>query len=402
MSQGYDGASVISGRCSGVQERIREVVPQARYIHCYAHDLNLALVDCVRNNRDANEFFALLQVLYVFVSTSKVHVIFMQKQKDLHPDKQPRQQKKLSDTRWACRYSAINAICYTFDALLVTLEDISSGSDRSKAVEARGLLHQVKNFKFLLSLIIFDRVLSCTNSLSEQLQDQKINLSKAADLVLATTETLQEFPEQKSWEHLYGYAKSVAELRGIDTTTHSNEQRSCQLPRRLEDVFVLESTGSRHIATSLEQYKVDLYYPVLDSFLAEINHRFTSQNVQLMKAIQACSPHSNNFLDPESLTTISEAYCLDGDSIRIEARRSLREKEMDDLSDVICELYPLKSAFPTIFKLLHIALTIVVSTAECERSFSALKRIHICAQRCQTRDCVTLLFCQLRRKFQGT
>jgi len=81
------------------------------------------------------------------------------------PDKQPRQLKKLSDTRWACRYSAINAICYTFDALLVTLEDISSGSDHSKAVEARGLLHKVKNFKFLLSLIIFDCVLSCTNSL---------------------------------------------------------------------------------------------------------------------------------------------------------------------------------------------------------------------------------------------
>ena len=50
VSQGYDGASVMSGRCSGVQERIREVVTQARYIHCYAHNLNLALVDCVRNN----------------------------------------------------------------------------------------------------------------------------------------------------------------------------------------------------------------------------------------------------------------------------------------------------------------------------------------------------------------
>ena len=140
--------------------------------------------------------------------------------------------------------------------------------------------------------------------------------------------------------------------------------------------------GSRHIATSLEQYKVDLYYPVLESFLAEMNRRFTSQNIQLMKAIQACLPHTNNFLDPESLTAISEAYSLDGDSIRMEAilaRRSLREKEMNDLSDVICKLYPLKSAFPTIFKLLHIALKIVVSIAECERSFLALKRIDIFA-----------------------
>ena len=286
--------------------------------------------------------------------------------------------QKLSETRWACRYSAINAICYTYDALLVTLEDIASGSDHSKAVEARGLLHQVKNFKFLLSLIVFDRVLSCTNSLSEQLQDRKVNLSKAADLVLATTETLQEFREEKSWENLYDYAKSVAELRGIDIATHSHVQRARRPPRRLEDMVVLESTGSRQVATSAENYKIDLYYPVLDSFLSEINRRFTTQNVELMKAIQACSPDSNHFLDPDSLTPMIEEYSLDRDSIRMEAvlaRRSLKGKEIDDLSDVIRELHPLQSAFPTLFKLVHIALTIVVSTAECERTFSALMRI---------------------------
>ena len=37
VSQGYDGASVMSGRCSGVQQRIMEVAPQAIYIHCFAH-----------------------------------------------------------------------------------------------------------------------------------------------------------------------------------------------------------------------------------------------------------------------------------------------------------------------------------------------------------------------------
>ena len=65
----------------------------------------------------------------------------------------------------ACWYSAINTICYTFDALLVILEGIASGSDLSKAEQAKGLLHQVKQFKILLPLIIFDCVLSCANSL---------------------------------------------------------------------------------------------------------------------------------------------------------------------------------------------------------------------------------------------
>ena len=69
ISQGYDGASVMSGRCSGVQKRIREVAPHAVYIHCYAHNLNLALVDCVKGNSDAREFFSLI--------TRSIHFYFL-------------------------------------------------------------------------------------------------------------------------------------------------------------------------------------------------------------------------------------------------------------------------------------------------------------------------------------
>lgn len=49
VSQGYDVASVMSGHRSGVQTRVREFAPLAVYIHCYAHVLNLVLVDSVRS-----------------------------------------------------------------------------------------------------------------------------------------------------------------------------------------------------------------------------------------------------------------------------------------------------------------------------------------------------------------
>ena len=85
VSQGYDGASVMSGRCAGVQQRIKDIVPQATYVHCYAHCLNLALVDCARDVSDASDFFALMEAPYVFVSASKAHEIYLQKQSELHP-----------------------------------------------------------------------------------------------------------------------------------------------------------------------------------------------------------------------------------------------------------------------------------------------------------------------------
>ena len=47
VSQGYNGASVMSGQCSSEQKYIRELAPHAIHIHCYAYTLNLVLVDSV-------------------------------------------------------------------------------------------------------------------------------------------------------------------------------------------------------------------------------------------------------------------------------------------------------------------------------------------------------------------
>ena len=44
ISQCYDGASVMSGSCTGVQQWIKELAPCAIYTHCCAHILNLVLV----------------------------------------------------------------------------------------------------------------------------------------------------------------------------------------------------------------------------------------------------------------------------------------------------------------------------------------------------------------------
>ena len=51
------------------------------------------------------------------------------------------------------------------------------------------------------------------------------------------------------------------------------------------------------------------------------------------------------------------------------------EKNTHDISDVFLALIPLKDAFPELFRLIRISLTIAVNTAHCERYFSALKGI---------------------------
>ena len=257
------------------------------------------------------------------------------------------------------------------------MEDVSEGVDRAKAVEATGLLLQIKSFKFLLSLIMFDRILTCTRSLSDYLQHAQVNLAKATDLVSATVSTLELFRTDEEWNKLFSYAQSVAEVKHIPIT-NPQPPRQRQLPKHLQGGIVLAPTGTREILSTSQQYRVNLYFPVLDAFLAELGHRFSQENIEIMRAIQAFNPDSEHFLDHTHLKPIALTYSLDYRLLRMEstlAKRTLAKAEMETVGDVLLELTPLRPAFSTLLKAIQIALTIAVSTAECERSFSALKRI---------------------------
>ena len=111
--------------------------------------------------------------------------------------------------------------------------------------------------------------------------------------------------------------------------------------------------------------------------ISELHRRFEDKNVQIMRAIQCCNPNSTHFLDVDFLVPLIEAYDLSKESLSAEcliAKRMLNGKDACSISDVLKEIIPLNIAFPTLIKVLQIALTIVITTAECERSFSCLKR----------------------------
>ena len=204
---------------------------------------------------------------------------FMQQQTAIYPGKQHRQLQKLSDTRWACRRSAINAICCTFGAVLNTLQEVINGNDGSKAVEAKGSSHVI------LCLIIFDKILSCSKSLSDVLQSSHLDLAKAADLVSATIEAIEDFRSNDQWEKLFAYSQSVADHHNIyiSDITH----RRSRPPKRYDSDIIHETTGTRSREEStLQSYKVELYYPILDSFLSELKQRFSEKNKDIIRSLQ--------------------------------------------------------------------------------------------------------------------
>ncbi len=137
------------------------------------------------------------------------------------------------------------------------------------------------------------------------------------------------------------------------------------------------TTGTRDNLSTSSEYKINLFYPILDTVLTELKTRFASCNLAIMKSIQSCSPHSKSFLDPNSLKPLIEHYRPSIEKEIEVAKRTLAGKtdQMESIADVLLELIPVTDAFPSLVKLLQIALTVSVSSSQCERSFSALKRI---------------------------
>ena len=138
------------------------------------------------------------------MSSSIPHSIFINKQKEVSLNvstsrgKQLIQMKQVSDTRWSCRYSSIKAVFSTFTAIIKTLDEIGDQS-HTRSVEARGLLHQISSFPFLLSLVLFEKIFSMTSTLSNLLQSEQISFAAAARCIRATKTALSDIRSEQNW-----------------------------------------------------------------------------------------------------------------------------------------------------------------------------------------------------------
>jgi hypothetical protein len=70
--QGYDGASNMRGEWNGLQAEFMEECPYAYYVHCFAHQLQLALVGASKEVTEVHNFFEHLAfIVNTVLSSSK-------------------------------------------------------------------------------------------------------------------------------------------------------------------------------------------------------------------------------------------------------------------------------------------------------------------------------------------
>ncbi|KAL7842621.1 hypothetical protein SRHO_G00243100 [Serrasalmus rhombeus] len=375
VAQTYDGAAVMSGAVGGVQAHFRKKHPEAVYVHCYAHELNLVLCHTCRAISEAREFFEILESVYSFFSSSLVnHHKFVETQTRL--GLQQTELVQLSSTRWACQLRSVNCVLDNFPAIIECLLGINTPL-------AVGLRVKLCKFSSVYLLVMFHTLLSLCAGLHLYLQKENIDLARAMEYKNAVTDSLKEKRSDSTAGELHARALAICDANKLVVSDESSKQR--RKTKRMVD-YVVESNcgaGAGSEATSssnADDLKQRLLFPCLDRMLAELEKRFSDVSEELLCGIQACSPKSEQFLSVPLLSALALHYNIDLKPAEVMVASNFFKRKNEtggDVEDMLAVYKQLDAdMFPTLKATVQAALTIPVSSCSCERSFSALRRLH--------------------------
>ncbi|XP_060968719.1 uncharacterized protein LOC133036221 [Cannabis sativa] len=308
--QGYDGASNMRGQWNGLQALILSECPYAYYVHCFAHRLQLALVAASREVIPVHQFFTKLNSIVNIVGAS-------------------------------CKRN----------------ESLTS-------------------FEFVFILHLMKKILEISNILCQALQLQSQDILNAMHLVSSTKTLIQKLRED-GWDELVDEVKSFCEPVNIpvpDFNAHYTTKRG-------------RSRGQQDAITVEHYYRVDLFNAVIDFQLQELNNKFNDNTVELLILSSALDPREihTSFRINDICKLVQKFYPKDFTEYEMVQLRTQFEhfahvRELPDftvlatISDLCQWLVKTRKAeiFPIVYKVITLILTLPVSTATTERSFSAM------------------------------
>lgn len=375
IGQSYDGASVMSGTHRGLQAIIKEAHPHAIYIHCLAHKLNLVVVDSCANVSLAKTFFNGIEALYIHFSQPGHHAS-LKKLQDTLGINTSREMGSLSTTRWSCRFENCKAVLTNYEAIKSALEkEITENRDKH-SVEALGLLKTMTKPEFVVSLHTFHTVLAIVNVLSKYFQTSKATLGQASDLIASTTGTFERCRNEfKIWKDIEQFAeKHQISLEPVRVSKRRRQQMDMD--------FYTESTVGKSNTLDLptddtqpeEYWKINIYYQVVDNIIVNLKRRF--ENLPLANAVDAFLKldlkNGEDFINNYKNLLKIDTSALNAETMIM---KNMLQSKKDEVNEENLRKHIKKEYCPNLYKLLQVAIALPVSSANCERSFSAMRRI---------------------------
>lgn len=369
--QGYDGAAAMSGKYNGVQAHIKKIYPQALYVHCSAHILNLVVSKSCRVSEIRDCLGTIGQLRDFFIYPKRKSVL-NQKIDSSSESISKKTLKRSCETRWIERYHSIHDFLELYEYVEEALEDISHWDDNESSEKARRLRSCILNLEFLICLFVLNKVFALGLVLSKFLQSEKIDLKEAMILAQNTKQELEDIRlnADKYFGEIFEQVKLLTMKMDIEIKMPriSNRQTNrCNINVNNPEVY----------------YRVSIFIPYIDKFINELEERFTNHQTTLLNfhSLFKENGYDEDFINltkqyGEDLQEIGNCDEIFKNEYKLWQRKLKNSTEAEKPKNAINALSICnESIFPNIHKLLQILATLPVSTATNERTFSTLKRI---------------------------
>jgi hypothetical protein len=358
--------------------------------------LQLALVSASRELTPIHRFFdKLTMIVNVVCSSTKRHdelqaaqvteVRYMTDIEKIMTGKGANQIGTLNragDTCWGSHFKSICSVINMYEATCHVLKKIRKESKGwSTSVDADSSYNYLKEFDFILILFLMKSIMGITDVLCQALQKQDQDVVNVMDLVRSTKRLIQDLRDD-GWHELFSNVTSFCQRHDIEIPDLDDVHSTTRFGRsRLEENQV-----------TIEHYFiVEIFFSAIDKQLQELNSRFCEQSMELLTLSCALTPKNNyKAFKVETICTLVEKYypmdfneqdqILLRSQLRhfiVDARETSHLKNLSTIQELCSCLVETEKAkiYYLIDRLLRLILTLPVSTATTERSFSAMKII---------------------------
>ena len=140
----------MSGAYNGFQKNIIEIQPNAEYVHCNSHNLNMLVNDSVLSCQEIMSFYSTLENIYVCFGNSVNRWDILSK----FTGESQITLKKLNPTRWAGRLQSITAVKIRFVDILKALTEINLKSNKKEErKEAIRIKKSMEKFEVIFTCV---------------------------------------------------------------------------------------------------------------------------------------------------------------------------------------------------------------------------------------------------------
>ena len=373
--QAYDGASNMSGRISGVQARISSEYPKAVYIHCFCHSLNLAVQDSSKSIISIRNALNVVQELSNLIKYSGKRKALLEKiRQDLccdGPSLRP-----LCVTRWTVKAKSFGSTLTNYEALLETLQEISSSPGSFEVIaKAGGILSSLENFDVLFGITLGEKFFGLTDSLSSTLQGKTVTACDAKAAANVVCEKIVKLRTSAEFDIFWDNATSMAATLGLSDPSLPRVRRP---PRRID------SGSSPTTFLSPKDHFRKPYYEFLDTIKGEITKWFHQDNFRLylMAEQLLLKAASTGEVLEKNYSEACQHFSGDFDRSRLKNQLAVLHDvvgkvnpTLQDIHKAILALNTTLSLFSEVLRLLQMLYVIPATTATAERSFSSLRRL---------------------------